>query len=135
MDITKRKKLVEELTKQPAPQLVSIEKFFDGNDDPTSIGGNLNEHPGLVYFKALLTTVARRGDVEAVYAQITTVDPGDWRWPCTDTVFVVGAIELDELKKILEPLQPDEVAHGKHFGVPGALKEKHQGPVLAVWWD
>jgi hypothetical protein len=135
MDITKRNQLVEELTKQTAPQLVAIEKFFDGNDDAASIGCNLAEHPGIAYFKTVLTTVDRRGDVEAVYAQIAEVDPGDWHWPFTDTIFVVGTIELDELKKILEPLQPDEVARGKHFGIPASIAAKHKGPVLAAWWD
>jgi hypothetical protein len=135
MDITKRKRLVEDLAKQATPPVVPIERFFDGNDDQGSIGCNLSEHPGLVYFEAVLTTLARRGDVDAVYAQIAEVDPGDWRWPFTDTIFVVGAIELDELKKILEPLRPDEVGHGKHFGVPAGIAQKHKGPVLAAWWD
>jgi hypothetical protein len=135
MDITKRKQLVEELAKQPAPQLVPIERFFDGNDDPGSIGCNLKEHPGMGYFKAVLTTVAQRGDVDAVYAQIAEADPGDWQWPFTDTIFVVGTIDLNQLKTILEPLRPDEVGHGKHFGIPSAIAEKHKGPVLAAWWD
>jgi hypothetical protein len=135
MDITKRNQLVEELTKQPAPQVIPIERFFDGNDDAASIGCNLADHPGISYFKAVLTTVAHRGDVDAVYAQIAEVDPGDWHWPFTDTVFVAGTIELDELKRILEPLRPDEVAHGKHFGIPAPITKKHKGPVLAAWWD
>src|SRR5687768_6297874 len=133
MDITKRNQLVEELKKQPAPQLVPIEKFFDGNDDAASIGCNLAEHPGIPYFNAVLTTLARRGDVDAVYAQIAEVDPGDWHWPFTDTIFVVGTVDSSELKKILEPLQPDEVAHGKHFGIPESITKKHKGPVLAAW--
>jgi hypothetical protein len=135
MDMAKRKQLIEELTKQPGPQIVPIDRFFDGNDDAASIGCNLKEHPGITYFKSVLTTLAQRGDVEGVYAQIAEVDAGDWQWPFTDTVFVAGTIELDELKRILEPLGPDEVAHGKHFKIPAAIARKHKGPVLAAWWD
>jgi hypothetical protein len=135
MDITKRNQLVEQLAKEPAPQVVPIDRFFDGNDDVASIGCNLTQHPGIHNFKAVLTSLAHRGNVDAVYAQIAEVDPGDWHWPFTDTIFVVGRIELDELKKLLEPLQPDEVGPGKNFGIPASITAKHKGPVLAAWWD
>lgn len=135
MDIRKRNQLIEDLAKEAAPQVVEIERFFDGNDDPGSIGCNLVQHPGVEIFKGTLLKLARRGDVEAVYAQIAELEPGEDSWPFTDTIFVVGRIELDELRKALEPLQPDEVGHGKHFAVPALIAEKHSEPVLAAWWD
>jgi hypothetical protein len=51
-----------------------------------------------------------RSDVEAVYVQISEVDPGEEYWPFADWVFVVGTISRDELANILAPLQPDDVS-------------------------
>jgi len=135
MDVTKRNKLIGGLLNQPAPPVVEIERFFDGNDDPGSIGCNLVNHPGVEIFKKSLIGLTRRGDVEAVYAQIAEIDPGAGSWPFTDTVFVAGRIELEDLRKLLEPLQPDEVGLGKHFGVPPIITDRHKQPVLAAWWD
>ena len=135
MDATKRTRLIKELTSQPEPPVVEISKFFDGNDDAGSIGCNLVNHPGMEIFKSSLVRLTQRGDVEAVYAQIAEIDPGAGSWPFADTVFVAGAIALDDLRKLLEPLQPDEVGHGKHFSVPATITERHKESVLVAWWD
>jgi hypothetical protein len=135
MDLKKRNELIEELGGQPLPHLVPIERFFDGNDDAGSIGCNLTDHPGIEIFKSTLIRLAHRGDVEAVYARIAELDPGEDSWPYTDTIFVVGAIDLGELRKILEPLQPDEVADGKHFGVPSLIAQHQPAAVFGAWWD
>ena len=47
MDGAKCAALKGELSKMPEPQVVPIERFFDGNDDLGSIGCNLNPHPGI----------------------------------------------------------------------------------------
>ena|ERR1700761_6819499 len=116
-------------------QIVSVERFFDGNDDPGSIGCNLMEHPGVDVFRNLLTGLLQRSDVQAVYARISELDPGEESWPFTDTVFVVGTISPEELRDILSPLQPDEIDSGETYGLPKAIKQKHKEPVLAAWWD
>jgi hypothetical protein len=134
MDDTKRNELIEELRRQPRPHVISIERFFDGNDDRSSIGRNLSDQPGMEIFESILTALPRRGDVEAVYAQIAQLDRG-WRcWPFTDTIFVVGKIDAAELRNLLRPLQPDEVVNGKHFGIPAFITERHDEPVLGAWW-
>jgi hypothetical protein len=135
MDITKRNHLVEQLSSQPEPQLVPIDTFFDGNDDLGSIGCNLPEHPGIDAFRNLFARIARRHDVEAVYAQIAELDPGDDCWPFTDTVFVVGTLHADELQAELSTLQPDEVGSAEASRVPDALARMHSAPVLLAWWD
>src|SRR5437899_1056124 len=43
-DRIKCQRLKDELATQPEPQIVSIERFFDGNDDLGSIGCNLPDH-------------------------------------------------------------------------------------------
>jgi hypothetical protein len=135
MDTTKRNNLVEQLSAQPEPQLVPIETFFDGNDDLGSIGCNLMDHPGIAAFRETFARIARRRDVEAIYAQIAEVDPGDDCWPFSDTVFVVGSIHADELAAELKTLEPDEVGSAEDFGIPDALSQKHSSPILVAWWD
>ena len=135
MNNTKCKALKQELAAQPEPQIVSIERFFDGNDDTGSIGCNLMEHPGVDAFRDLLTGLLAHPDVQAVYARIAELDPGDGYWPFTDTIFIVGTISPVELRGILSPLEPDEVGSGKQFGIPALITQKHQAPVLAAWWD
>ena len=134
MDVTKCKALKSALESQPEPRIVSLEQFFDGNDDPGSIGWNLLEHPGMDNFRDLLTGLLRRPDVQAVYAQIAELDPGEYDcWPAADIIFVVGRISADELQHILNPLKPDEVCPAK-FSVPEIIKQKHRGPFVAARW-
>jgi hypothetical protein len=135
MDHTKCKALKEGLAAQPEPQIVAAERFFDGNDDLGSIGCNLGEHPGVDTFRDVFASLLRRPNVQAIYAQISELDPGDGCWPFTDTVLVVGTISADELREAVSTLQPDEVGDAELFGISPAIAERHGSPVLAVWWD
>jgi hypothetical protein len=135
MDDSKCKKLKADLAAEPEPQIVPIERFFDGNDDLGSIGCNLMEHPGIDTFRDTLTGLLHRPDVQAVYVQISELDPGEDCWPFTDTILVVGAIPAEELRSAVRALDPDEVAAAAEFGVSSSIGERHGSPVLAVWWD
>ncbi|HYC44603.1 MAG TPA: hypothetical protein VED01_03865 [Burkholderiales bacterium] len=135
MDTGKRTQLKARLSREPEPQVVPIEVFFDGNDDVGSIGCNLIEHPGIDTFREAFARVAKRSDVVVIYAQIAEFDPGDDYWPFTDTVFVVGSISADELAHELALLKPDEVSSAEDFGIPEALAQRHNEPILAAWWD
>ena len=135
MDNAKCTALKVELAAQPAPQTISVERFFEGNDDLGSIGCNLIEHPGIDTFRDVLTGLLRRPDVEAVYVQISELDPGEGCWPFTDTIIVVGTIPADELRSAVSALEPDEVAPAEDFGVSPSIAERHGSPVLTVWWD
>jgi hypothetical protein len=135
MDDIKCKALKAELAAQPEPQIVAAERFFDGNDDAGSIGCNLMERPGVDAFRDAFAALLRRPDVQAVYTQISELDPGDGCWPFTDTVLVAGTISADELRAAVSALQPDEVGDAEQFGISPAIGKKHGSPVLAVWWD
>lgn len=134
MNTAKRAELINEFSGQ-SEIVVPIERFFDGNDDTGSIGCNLPEHPGMDTFRTILTGLLARPDVKAVYARIFELDPGEGSWPFTDTVFVVGKISLAGLKRIVAPLQPDEVAMGNDFGIPKLIADQYTTPVKAIWWD
>jgi hypothetical protein len=117
------------------PALIPIEVFFKGNDDPSSIGCNLLEHPGIEVFRRILLGLNHRDDVEAVFAQISEMDPGADSWPFTDTIWVAGTIPQEELAKILAPLEPDEVMPGNELGASQEFLSQHGNRVLGAWWD
>jgi hypothetical protein len=135
VDDVKCSALKSELAARPGPRTVSIERFFDGNDDLGSIGCNLLAHPGIDVFREALIALLRRPDVQGVYAQIAEVDPGAGSWPFTDTVLVVGAIPVAELCRLLRPLQPDEVGTAADLALAPSVAERYGSPVLAAWWD
>src|SRR5262245_6917801 len=116
MDDQKCRALKSELAAQPSPQIVSIERFFEGNDDLGSIGCNLDPHPGIDIFRNVLTGLLARSDVKAVYAQIFELDPGDGCWPFTDLILVAGTIPGAELQEAVAVLQPDEIGTAESFG-------------------
>lgn len=134
MDLEKCEALKQEFAASE-PALVPIDRFFDGNDDLGSIGCNLIDHPGVERFRDILAGLLSRNDVEAVYAQISELDPGEGCWAFTDTVYVVGAIPFDELERLLAPLQPDEVGLVPAGNVPPALTARDPSQILCAWWD
>ena len=126
--------LKTELEAQPEPQLVPIDRFFDGNDDEGSIGCNLFPHPGVGFFRETLMTVLQRPDVSAVYALISELDPGENSWPFSDTVVVTGTLTPEELHAAIQSLQPDEVGpadpeFARTFAHPPG------SAALIAWWD
>lgn len=135
MDQSKRDRLVAALSSEAEAQVVAIETFFDGNDDLGSIGCNLTQHPGIEAFRSTFERIAKRPDVEAIYALIAEVDPGEDSWPFADTVLVVGSISSSELASELAALGPDEVGSAADFDIPPKLAATHSSPILAAWWD
>ena len=134
MNPDKAEALKQELRAMPEPHLVLIDQFFDGNEDEASIGCNLSEHPGMATFREILTSLEARADVEAVYAHISELDPGEGEWPFADTVWVVGSITQAELATLMAPLTPDEVEVSSE-ALAAQLGIYHKAAVLMVWWD
>jgi hypothetical protein len=135
MDEAKCRALKAELARQAEPRIVSVARFFDGNDDLGSIGCNLDPHPGLDSFRDVLEGLLRRPGIQAVYAQISEPDPGDDCWPFSDTVFIVGPIAAAELRGAVGSLSPDSVRTAEGTDVPPYIAERHDSPVSVVWWD
>ena len=135
MDDVKCRALKAELATQPEPQVVTIDRYFDGNDDLGSIGCNLVSHPGIALFRHVLTGLLAHPNVEAVYAQISELDPGEGCWPFSDTVLVVGAIPLADLQLAVNALQPDDVGPADQLGVSPVVARRHRAPVSVIWWD
>jgi hypothetical protein len=135
MDSSLKAALLRRHVSQGEYPIIPIREFFEGNDDPGSIGCNLPEHPGIDSFREVLLKLVDRKDVEAVFAQISELDPGVESWPFTDTLWIVGKISATDLMSFLAPLEPDEIGSAKDFGAPAKFLEQYDAPVFAAWWD
>lgn len=132
MDVSKCTALKAALAEQNEPKLVTIDRYFDGNDDSGSIGCNLMEHPGIEVFREVLTGLLNRTDVIAAYAQIAEADPGEGSWPFADKVVLFGRISTSDLSAVISPLQPTDVGIGREFR---ELSRLHGVRPVVVWWD
>jgi len=135
VDQEKSDALKRELESQPEPQMVPIDRFFDGNDDEGSIGCNLVPHPGIGLFRETLLGLLQRPDVAAVYALITELDPSDDAWPFSDTVVVTGTLTSEALKAAIAALQPDEVGPADPDALGTSLSHADRSSALVAWWD
>lgn len=121
----------------PSP-VVSLEDFFEGNDDLGSIGCNLgeDEHPGINGFYRVLRDIRARADVQDVLVEIHELMEGEDEWPFAERVYILTSATEDTVRSLLEPLLADDVELGwSNSEPPGAPTLKPGMRVLAAWWD
>jgi len=135
VDRAKCAELKKLLASRSEPLFVTPEQFFDGNGDVGSIGCNLTEHPGMTKFRNIVVGLETRPDVEAVFLQICEVETAADIWPFSDSIWLAGTISVEELKRLLAPLKPDEVGLRETFYKAPAFPVEHKGQVLFAWWD
>lgn len=120
----------------PTP-LLTLEEFFEGNDEVGSIGCNLDEFPHPSEFRELLTEIEKRDDVSDIRIQITCVDSPGEEWPFSDVIWIMTSADSDKVRTWFpDRLVPDETWTGWTAGIKFEnveLKSHHQ-PV-AVWYD
>ena len=85
-------------------------------------------------FRSVLESLHVRPGIQAVYAQISELDPGEECWPFTDTI-LVAATSLRMNCSTVSSLLPDKVGNAEAFDVSPSVAERHHSPVWAVWWD
>jgi hypothetical protein len=122
---------------KPFP-VVSLEDFFTGNNDLGSIGCNLDEHPGMERFFAVLKSIRARPEVQDVLVTIYEYDEqDDTTWPFSERVYVLTSAPAVDLAEWAKELQPTEVLDdGFVGGVPPAAPKLRPGiKVLSLWWD
>ena len=93
---------------RPRP-LVTVAEFFDGNDDPASIGYDLPDPPPPAVFGALLAGIADRPEVADVRIEVKDLEDPDG-WPATDSVWIVTSASVDTVRGWFpDELAPDEL--------------------------
>jgi hypothetical protein len=119
----------------PLP-VVSLELFFEGNDDLGSIGCNLADHPGPARFYSVLRSIRARPGGHDVWVGISEVMGPD-EWPFSDHVYVVGTASADEVARWAAELEPDAPGGEWWNGVP-PLRPITIPPgahLVTLWWD
>ena len=115
MDRQKRIALIEcikeiGLPDQSGLPLVSLERFFEGNDDMGSIECNLMEHPGIEFFYDQLKAIRDKENVSNVLVGIYEVEEfDDTMWPFSETVYVTTSEDPEKVFEWFSPLKPDSV--------------------------
>ena len=139
--MTNHDKLIAKIVAQNPPGevreiVVSLEDFFTGNDDLDSIGCNLGEQqPPIAEFYRRLREIRSKPDVQDVLVRISDYDDPT-SWPYTDTVYIISSASLEEVKKWVSPLMPDEVYAEWMYRKPPAAPDVKQGMIpFSVWWD
>lgn len=114
--------------------LCSIELFFEGNDDPASIAGNMPGHPGLAVFRDCLMEIRAKPEVQDVL--ICLVDFAEDEWPYTDTILVFTSASPEAVSEWVARIDPDAVDAGLRYSDSAGLPVCQPGmrPVY-LWWD
>lgn len=136
--MNKRALLLEKIKKEGFPEkevFVSIEDFFEGNDDDRSIGVNIYpEPPSLQDFLDKLTEIKKSNKTESLLIRIADIDDTEWFY--SDTIYISGNYSLSEIKKMFEQLKPDEIYEGimysKRSNIPQLNPDSKD---YSVWWD
>jgi hypothetical protein len=115
--------------------LVSLEEFFDGNNDLGSIGPNLDSQPTPQEFYVFLKNLRSWPDVADVRILITQYD-GPGIWPFSDTIFVITSASPQTVRTwIPQRFKPDEVG----VDAPSDRRESVFIPAgmqtVTLWYD
>jgi len=120
---------------RPAP-VVSLENFFEGNEDLGSIGCKLADHPGIARFFEVLCGIRARADVQDVLVEIYEIMEGEDEWPFSERVYVITSATTDDVMRWVAELAPSEVEEGWPGAIPDSAPEIQTGmKAYALWWD
>ena len=136
--MSKKDKLFEKIESLGYPDneiLVTLEDFFEGNDDYGSIGVNLYPHqPSPSDFYSKFKEIRQLDSVDNIYVRIADTKDGDWAY--TDAVYIVTTLTIPDLQKLLTDLQPDEIYEDWMYGKPkNAPDLTNNFKVYSAWWD
>jgi hypothetical protein len=136
--MTNRENLIQKIQTLGFPDneiIVTIEDFFEGNDDFGSIGCNIYpDQPSLSDFYKRFKGIKQNESVDNIYIRIADIDDGIW--PFTDTVYVISNLKIDQIKELLVDLRPDEVYEDWMYGKPiNAPELRPDMKVYSIFWD
>jgi hypothetical protein len=142
MDASKRARLIEKICEIGLDEnsetipVVSLEDFFDGNDDMGSIGCNLLDHPGVEYFYRVLSEIDSNPKVSRVLVGILEVEESDeTMWPFSDAIYIVTSATTSEVTRWVAALEADDVYECSADDVLPRPLVNSDERVIRVWWD
>lgn len=112
---------------------VSLESFFEGNNDFSSIGVNVYPHqPSPQDFYKVLKTIKSSSKTENILVRISDADDVEWFY--SDAVYIVGNWTADEIRALVKDLHPDEIYEDWMYGKPVNVAQTNS-KVFTLWWD
>jgi hypothetical protein len=115
--------------------LVTLEEFFDGNDDGGSIWCNLSAAPTPEKVFQILKKIRDRKDVGDVRILVTQYDGADDEWPFSDTVYFITSGSTDDVMSWLGDEYAADEMWLEEFGRAQAIPLPRGMHIIAAWWD
>jgi hypothetical protein len=117
--------------------LVTLEEFFEGNNDYGSIGYNFTASPSPAEFYSFFKQIRSRPGVANVLVQVCQHEEPEG-WPSTDTVWIITRAGADEVKRWLgKRFEADDILVGwsKEKDLVEFYKVPEGMQAIGVWWD
>jgi hypothetical protein len=134
--MNKKAAILSELKKEGFPNnevAVTLETFFEDNNDYASIGVNLYpDQPSPQSFYEVFKKIKASSKTENIFVRISDADDVDWFY--TDAIYIIGDWNADDIKEITKDLQPDEIYDDWMYGKPVNVPQTNS-KVLTLWWD
>ncbi len=120
---------------RPRP-LVTLEEFFEGNNDPGSIGYNLPDPPQPQEFYKLLLELRGRPGVVDIRIEVKDLEDPEG-WPSSNTIWFITNVPRQEVRSWFPArLAPSELING--FGAEPSPVEKYSIPkgmrAVGLWY-
>ncbi len=136
--MSKKDKLFEKIESLGYPEneiLVTLDDFFEGNNDSASIGVNIYPHqPPPSYFYSKFKEISQLDSVDNIYVRIADTEDGNWAY--TDVVYIITTLAKVDLQQLLTDLQPDEIYEDWMYDKPiNAPELTNNFKVYSIWWD
>ena len=127
-----KENLLEKIYEQEDEQenslpVVSLELFFEENNDIGSIGCNLLNHPGIEKFYSILKQIRNKSNVQDALVEIMEYDEGDDIWPFSERVYILTDAEEDEVINWVNELEISEISQGYMYGQPKVASKLKEG--------
>ena len=123
------------------PVFLTLDEFFDGNNDDASIAPNLDTKLNVSEYYKSLKNIENDTRIIGAFAELKDVmiyennRLNDNEWFYTDIIYFVGDISKEEVAEKVKDLQPDEVEYTEDERIIG-LNNGYQGKkIVYVWWD
>jgi hypothetical protein len=123
------------------PILLTVDEFFDGNNDEASIAPNLIEKPNVAEYYKVLKNLSENPKVNSTFVKLNEVmiyDNGklnDNEWFFADMVYVIGDLTKEEIKEFTKSLKPDDVEYDSEMEIRNIDPKYKDKKIVYIWWD
>jgi len=115
--------------------ILTFEEFFEGNECETSIGVNIARKPSITVFCDTFKKLLNDNLADKILVRVVDIeDPEEWIF--SDTVYVIGDINIAQLEDRIKKLSPDDINEGWIYGEPVNVGEYDKSKkIYTIFWD